>query len=183
MKAKYIVIGLVVVLVLGGAAFVAARLLQKPAQSRSGIESVVSASGDSVFTNVEMEMESAPELPDTPSEASGILTRVEDNSLFITLFEGNTLTAVSSSDSDEIIIPTPEGGGVEVEIVVTKDTQIYRDVTEFPSFSSGEKTPGVLQQKVEPITPNDIGKQGGVVVWGQRRGDRIIADVVVYHGF
>lgn len=182
MKAKYIIIGLVAVLVLGGAAFMAGKLLQKPAQTRDGIQSVVSASGNSVFTNVELEMESAPELPDTPSEANGMLTRVEDNSIFITLFEGGAVTAVGS-DSGEIIIPTPEGGGVEVEIVVTKDTQIYRDVTEFPALSSGGEMPEVVQQKVEPITMNDIGKQGGIVVWGQRRGDRIIADVVLYHGF
>lgn len=182
MKAKYIVIGLVVVLVLGGAAFMAARLLQKPAQARNGVERVVSASGDSVVTRVEFEMDYAPELPATPSEAGGRLTRVEDNSLFITQYN-NVGTVMGYNEGDEIIIPTPEGGGTEIEVMVTKDTQIYRDVTQLPSLREGEEMPEVIQQKVEPITLNDIGDQGSLVVWGQKRGDRIVADVVVYYGF
>ncbi len=183
MKAKYLVVGLVMVLVLGGAAFVAARLLQKPAQARNGVERVISASGDSVFTSVEMEMEPAPELPTITSDASGMIKRIEDNSIFITPHNPGEMVMAVSGEDGEIIIPTPEGGSTEIEVVVTQDTQVYRDVTQFPSLEEGAEMPEVMQQKVEPITLNDIGDQGSLVVWGQKRGDRIVADVMVYHGF
>jgi len=183
MKAKYIVVSLVVVLVLGGAAFTAGKLLQKPAQARNGVERVISASGDSVFTSVEMEMAPAPELPTVSSDAAGMIKRIEDNSIFITQHNPGEMVMAVSSEDGEITVPTPEGGGTEIEVVVTQDTQIYRDVTQFPSLEEGEEMPEVMQQKIEPITLNDIGDQGGVVVWGQKRGDRIVADVVVYHGF
>ncbi len=182
MKAKYIVIGLVVVLVLGSAAFVAARLLQNPAQVGNGIKRGISASGDSVVSGVEFELDYAPELPATPSEAGGMLARVEGNSLFITQYN-NVGAVMGYNKGSEIIIPTPEGGGTEIEVVVTKDTQIYHDITQLPSLREGEELPDVIQQKVEPITLNDIGDQGSLVVWGQRRGDRIVADAVVYYGY
>ncbi len=203
MKTKYIVIGVVVILLLGGAAFVAGRLLQKSAQAEEGPQGMIGPNGEVIGPgisssvsdgsgarvssgSVSVEMEPAPELPEREPEAMGQLKSVEDNSLFVKDIGGGGMIVAASGEDGEITIDSPgsEGAGTEVEIVVTQDTQIYREVTEMPGPEAmSADTPATIQQKVELITLNDIGDNGLVTAWGQKRGDRLVAEVILYMGF
>jgi hypothetical protein len=70
--------------------------------------------------------------------------------------------------------------GPVVEVVVTTETVIYKDVTE-QQFNdkppvSGQK----IQEVLEPGALADIGQSSSITVWGKKTGDRYIADVLVY---
>jgi hypothetical protein len=67
-------------------------------------------------------------------------------------------------------------------VVVSRDTLIYRDTTEIevePSArQSGETT---VQQTVEPVDSlAEIGENMEIQAWGDQRGDRLVAEVLVY---
>lgn len=70
--------------------------------------------------------------------------------------------------------------GPQVEVVVTHDTLIYKDVTDMPAPKSGSDVQ-VLAQVVEPGSLDDLNENSIVTMWGQKQGDRTIADVIVYH--
>ena len=76
-----------------------------------------------------------------------------------------------------------EHSGPEVEVVVSRDTILYQDVTRYvpddpAARKSSERT---VQQVVKPIDSlEEIGQNAEMEVWGERRGDRIVAEVVVY---
>jgi hypothetical protein len=74
--------------------------------------------------------------------------------------------------------PVDEDGGIQVEIVVTSATQIYKDVTQIPPPVNGEIHN--LQQAAEEGTLDDLNSQTFLTVWGRRSGDRIVADVIFY---
>jgi hypothetical protein len=73
--------------------------------------------------------------------------------------------------------------GPEIEVVVSRDTIVYRDETEMPTanpetMKSGEQT---IQQVIRPVDSLDeIGQNAELQVWGTKRGDRVVAEVVVY---
>jgi hypothetical protein len=71
-----------------------------------------------------------------------------------------------------------EGSGQTTEIVVTKDTQVYRDVTA-PNPSEPTQD-GAIQQKVEPGSLDEIGENSTVMAWGERRGERLVARALMY---
>ena len=71
-----------------------------------------------------------------------------------------------------------ENNGIKVEIVVTGETKIYKDVTEFPAPVNGEVHN--VQQAAEEGTLDELNTQCFLSVWGRRSGDRIIADVLFY---
>ncbi len=73
--------------------------------------------------------------------------------------------------------------GPIVEVVVTRDTLIYRDETETPDPSSadiesGEHTVQQIVRLVESL--DELGSNTEVQVWGERRGDRVVAAVLAY---
>jgi hypothetical protein len=63
-----------------------------------------------------------------------------------------------------------------VEVVVTKETRLYRDATEFDP----ENPSAALQQKVEEGNLDDFNSMSMITVWGKKTGDRIVADVIFY---
>jgi hypothetical protein len=65
-----------------------------------------------------------------------------------------------------------------VEIVVTGETMIYKDVTQFPAPVKGEIHN--VQQAAAEGTLDDLNADTFVSVWGRRSGDRISADVLFY---
>ena len=71
---------------------------------------------------------------------------------------------------------------VRVEVVVTPDTIIYRDETEIPVGEPGEQSgERTIQQVVKLIhSLEEVGKNFELQVWGERRGDRVVAEVLVY---
>ena len=66
--------------------------------------------------------------------------------------------------------------GDKVEVVISNDTTIYRDVTPMGPENANK----AVQQIVELSTIDDISPQSSITVWGRKVGDRIIADIIVF---
>jgi hypothetical protein len=181
------------VVLLAAAAFVGARLLAQSAQA--GAEGPTAAGGPVLAGGsggpamMSVEVEPAKELPQSPPDVMGGLSRREGNSLFIN--SGPTgVMVISSGDSggaESSVQVGPEGAagqdqsGTEVEVVVTHETLVYRDETAM-NFDTSMANGGTYtqQQLVAPGSVDEIRDDGFVTVWGERRGDRVIASVVLY---
>jgi hypothetical protein len=163
------ILGLVLVLFVGAAAFLGGRYLQNGSLSTAGGNGgMFSSSGEpggSVrrqFSN--HELIPAPELPKKAPDENGIFVRRQNNSLFV----GTGQLLSGSYD------------GPVVEVVVTNSTKLYRDDTQLDSSplpSNGTK----FQQKVVPGNLDEIGEDSLINAWGRKTGNRLIADVLVYN--
>lgn len=175
--------GILLVLVLAGAAFMAARLLNPPEGviAGGGAEMVMVQDGGSGPVRIGLNIEPAPELPQSPPEVAGLFVRREDNSLFVGT--GNIEIGVDIDETGQRSTSTDFSGPI-LEVVVTRDTTIYRDKTEFPSPSEAKSGEVTIQQIVEAVDSlNDLGENNPnteVQVWGTRSGDRVVAQVLVY---
>lgn len=172
----------VLVLLLAGAAFVTGRLLSSQEQSPGPqvaeesnpggeLEVAEVQGGESAVAEVQGGDRPA-ELPDEPAEVAGVFVRREDNSIFIGT--GNLTFGMAVGPDGN----TPNTGydGPVVEVVTTRDTVFYRETT----FDEGLPEGDSIQQTVEPGSLDEIGEQSGVTVWGERRGDRVVARVLLY---
>lgn len=126
----------------------------------------------------------APELPDAPSDVHGVFVSREDNSITV---------GTGAIELNLDIRQTPGGAiepnvsltadGPEIEVVVTHDTVIYREETEEPGGSGGDVKGGeyAVQQVVRQVDSlEELGKNTEVIAWGEQRGDRVVADILVY---
>jgi hypothetical protein len=112
-----------------------------------------------------IELNPAEVLPDSPSNLFGIVDHCQDNSIFVTQLPS----------LDQIIATGTAEKGPILEIVVLNDTLIYKDVT------SGEVKNGAVQEKVALGSMDEIGVGNLISVWGEQRGDRLVADIVKYN--
>jgi hypothetical protein len=112
-----------------------------------------------------IELNPAEVLPDSPSTLFGIVDHCQDNSIFV----------IQLPPLDQIITTGTAEKGSIVEILVLNDTLIYKDVT------SGEVENGAVQEKVALGSVDEIGEGNLISVWGEQRGDRIVADVIKYN--
>ena len=153
--------GLLLLVLLVGAAFVGGRLLAR--QPQEGV--AFSSSGENVhhFGPVER----PEELPDEEPDVCGVVTRRDGNSLF--LGTGSYSVGVGEDGVTEM-----DYDGPEVEVVVTHDTEIYEETIEM-DFEAD-----TMQRTLEPATLDDIVQATSVQVWGEKRGDRVTARVLVY---
>lgn len=184
MKAVGLAIGtLLIVLLLGAAAVVAGRLLEPPAEAAvpgAGQRQMVLSHDDgSGPVQVRITTQPAPELPDRPSDAGGVFVRREDDAIVVGTGAIEVDVNITGDAEPQL---TVRSDGPEVEVLVTRDTQVYEDVTDLDAVlseaSGGDKT---VQQVVRPVeSAEGIGKNTEVQVWGQQRGDRIVADVIVF---
>lgn len=149
------------------AAFTAGRLLGEDPQLGDTQESefTVSQEGDQA-TGMGIRLERDERLPDEQPAAQGQFHHRQDNSLFISQFP-MTGGVVYLDSKDEWPV---------VEVLVTKDTLIYKDVTDF----SGSPGGGSLQQQVAPGSIEEIGQGNSLFVWGEMRGERLVAEVLQY---
>lgn len=135
-----------------GAAFVGGRLFgtKQPIHARRPI----------------MVTERPKELPDRPPTTIGIITHIEGK--IITIEKPNP-------GSGEAIAPLIRGreGNETEEIVVTQETAIYRDKPIKPE--PGEKLP---PGEVEKIELADLRVDEVIFVWGEKHGDRVVAEVI-----
>ena len=156
------------VALLAGAVFMAVRLLNTIAASNGpGIPLAGQASpgkGDTVFM---LKITPAPELPVTHADLLGEVTNIQNNSIFVTERPNTGAPA-----------------GPVTEVVVSQKTNIYRDITldTVPTPQSGTTTNMGAQQVLEPADVASISTTSFVEVWGQKRGDRLIADFIVVQG-
>ena len=133
----------------------------------------------------------APELPTTQPDAIGAFVSMQDNTIILQLGGGMVSLGGGGSvsmDTGQVVVSggsDATGGGVpgdidavKIEVVITSETKIYRDATEFPDESPSENA--VFEQKVEEGDLDELSSQTMVMVWGRKSGDRIIADVISY---
>jgi hypothetical protein len=167
-KRLYIILGLTVLLV-GAAAFLAGRMFSRGIGPAS--ESGALGNGQ-VFVSMN-DITPAPELPTTPLEITGIFIERKDNTVIIQTvsFDAGVGGIAENARSDA-------NNGPRVEVIVTGETTIYRETTEFSQPVADEDF--VIQQTVEEDALDYLDPQSMVTVWGRKNGDRVIADVFLY---
>jgi hypothetical protein len=174
MKKHFLTIGGIIVLIvlLAGAAFVGGRLLngQRLVSRSSSNDSGPSVSGPN--GPISFDYQPAEELPQTPADVNGLFNHRQDNSIFV-----GTGMAVVGVDANGKV--DSNSNGPTIEVVVTSQTIIYKDVT--AREYSGEPQAGQkIQQVLEEGSLDDIGQASLITVWGKKTGDRFIADILVY---
>ncbi|MCB8976021.1 MAG: hypothetical protein H6657_01160 [Ardenticatenaceae bacterium] len=188
---------LIVLGLLGGGAYTAVQLLTP--QIENGGEEVAAADeapsgGGRVMQSVssfnggppvavQTTILPAPELPNEPSAAFGILASREDNTLLVGTgnIDLEVDIEVDPETGQETTNLIPSTDGPQLEVVITPDTIIYRDVTDLtipPDQESGERE--IVQQVRQVESSDDVNGNLELEVWGERRGDRIVATVLVY---
>jgi hypothetical protein len=188
MKRSMLITGgiLVLVLLLTSATFVGARMLRDSDKEESedgggGKVMELTTNDGSGPTSLRLKIEPSPELPDEPAEVNGVLVRRQDNSVFVGTGEIRLGITMDEAGQQSVSL---DHSGPEVEVVINHDTLIYRDETDMSiigpgSDKSGEQT---IQQVVKAVDSLDeVGDNAEVEVWGERRGDRVVAEVLVYH--
>lgn len=173
-KRGFIVIGVGAVIVLLGAAFVAGQLLNR-SNMPAGSDNVV-LKGPGGEQTVSLQIEPADELPDRAADVVGLYARRDDQSLFVTGANLDRMKVIV--DKDGKMTTSSEGSGQTIEIVMTKDTQVYRDATALNPEQPTQSGP--IQQKVEPGSLDEVGENSIVMAWGERRGERLVASVMMY---
>ncbi|MEW5720801.1 MAG: hypothetical protein AB1817_19405 [Chloroflexota bacterium] len=183
MKKKILDIGGVILLValLGGAAFVGGRLLnnapaQKPAQGAGGL-TLKSGGPSGPQSNVKLQTIPAKELPQVDAAVKGIFVSRKDSSVLVGTGQ---VRMMAQQKADGTVSMSTNHDGPTVEVVLTHDTQIWRDVTlkQFEGQQpSGETT---VQQVIEPGNIDEIAENCNLTVWGERRGDRVTATILMY---
>lgn len=196
MSKRMILMGGLVLLVLGllgGGVYTAVQLLAPQAEAASGeaeargsggrvMQSVMSQNGGPPVA-VQTTILPAPELPDEPSAAFGVLVSREDNTLLVGTgnIDLEVDIEVNPETGQESTSLIPRTDGPQLEVVITPDTLIYRDVTDLsipPDQESGERE---IVQQVRPVdSADDVTGNLELEIWGERRGDRIVATVLVY---
>ena len=184
MKRRTWIIGAVaLVVLLVAAAFVGGQLLNtevagaSPLQMVTGLAGIESgANAPGMQSTFEMAMEQAKEIPQTEPDVAGLLARRGDKSIFITT---GTVVMTVGANPDGTLSVNGTADGPEVEVVIPHTAQVYVDTT--GSTRAGASQAGeTIRQTVEPGTVDEIGKNSMVSVWGERRGDRVIAHTVLY---
>ena len=177
-KRKGLIIGGVIVLVilLAGAAFVGGQLLNQQQTNGSNGVTVSNGPGGQQTVRAIMQLEPAKELPATAPDVRGLFASHKDNSIFVTQGD-HFMTTVNKDGSVSI---QTDGNSQQIEIVVTTDTTIYKDVTQPPDVKTASSSNGKMQQQVTPGSLDEIGTNSFLSAWGDRRGDRLIAKVLVY---
>ena len=172
-----LIVGVVALIVLlAGAAFVGGRLLNQATPQAGGPGGMMISGGPGGGSQrVSVELVPAKELPEAEPAATGLFAERKDNSIFVTL--GNKFM-VQVEKSGAVNTQT-DGNGQQLEIVVTGDTILYKDVTQMGDVQT-QPVDGKLQQQVAPGSLDEIGANSMVTAWGERRGDRVIANVLFY---
>jgi hypothetical protein len=174
-----IIAGILLVLLLAGAAFVGARLLNGqglPLISK-GSESGPSLSlGGPGGKMVKLNIEPSKELPQTAADVSGLFDHRQDNSIFVGT---GRVTLAFKKDPSGKVETSSSHDGPTVELVVTSQTKIYKDVT-MRQFDGPPPEGQKIQQVLEAGSLDDVGQSSMITAWGKKTGDRFITDVLVY---
>ena len=175
-KRMILVMG-VLVLVVGAAAFVGGRMLN----SNVSPLGLFGLGGKGEMMSVMVNVVPAEELPKTPPEVTGPFVERKDNTIVVQSIslKGGASGVVVEKGGGEVVSGSGDANrGPKVEVVVSNETIIYRETTEFKEPSPGETQ--TIQQTVEESTLDDLNSQSMITVWGRKNGDRIIAEVLFY---
>lgn len=190
---RWIILGIGLVLLLAGGAYFGAQALASQGtgeetavsfpNTNDGLSGLVMDQGEGQSPEegtsgqmMEIAVENAAELPDRDPDASGIVLQREDDTFLIGTGEPKISVAMNDDGTPNISIDGTEGPAVEV--VITRDTQLFEDATDVTALFSGESD--TFQQEVEQIDSlDDVAENATMLVWGPKRGERIVADVVL----
>jgi hypothetical protein len=176
----WVILVIVLVLVMGAAAFLGGRFLQNGPNAIGG-GMFLSSNGpgghavQQIFSK--NDIIPAPELPQTAADATGVFLRRQNDSFFIGT--GNVTIHVGGSGSNGASQVGSSYDGPVVEVVVTNNTKVYRDDTFLnePDLPSGSK----IQQKVVPGNLDEINQTSMIDAWGKKTGDRLVANLLLYN--
>jgi hypothetical protein len=179
MKRTVLIVSGIAVLVamLGGAAYVAGRMWGTDAPADdvlAGASRVASSGGADRSATMLAEIERAGELPQRSPDTKGVFIRREDNRIFVSCGSQGIMYTLDGE-------VTSTGETTEVEVVATGETAVYKDVTQ-ERLGAGPPSGGTIEQKLDPGQVEEIGKNSVVMAWGEKRGDRLVAEVLVYTG-
>lgn len=154
-KKLYISLG-IAILVVGVAAFIAGRMINQGV-GPIGFLGVPSERGQ-VSISLD-DINPAPELPITTPEITGLFVERKDNTVIVQTVSFDASVGGILEDS-----PSDANSGPEVEVVITGETTVYRETTEFSRPVAGENFS--IQQTVEESTLDDLNSQTMITVWG-----------------
>lgn len=191
-RTTWIIGAAALVVLLIAAAFVGGQLLNteaaagaSPLQSVAGASPLQAVAGQSggesgsaaqgAQTVFDMDIEAAEEIPQTEPDVAGLLARRGDKSIVLTT--GNVTMAIGINPDGTYSVKG-SADGPEVEVVIPHTAKIYVDTTALTSLDSPQPD-GSRKQTVEPGSVDEINENGIISVWGERRGDRIVAHTVL----
>lgn len=189
MKRSILIVGgtVVLTLLLVSAAFLGARMLRSPGRTSADVGGgggrvmEIAVDDGSGPVSLRIRIEPASELPDRPAEAAGIFVRRQDNSVFVGTGAIELDVEVNGNTGERTV--SLSHSGPEIEVVVTQDTIIYRDETEVSPGAPGSRKSGemTIQQVIKLADSlEEVNENSELQVWGERRGDRVVAEVLVY---
>ena len=168
----------ILVLVVGAAAFIGGRMLNNNVSPLG----LFGLSRGGRMMSIMINVVPAEELPKTQAEITGPFVERKDNTIVVASLpmKAGGGGAVVAKGGGQVIAGSPAdlGDAPKVEVVITNETIIYRETTEFGKPEPGETQ--AVQQTVEESTLDELTTQSMVTVWGRKSGDRIIADVLFY---
>jgi hypothetical protein len=157
----------VLVAILVAAAFVGGRVI-----NGQGVAPTIVGKGPVAYS---------AEMPAGQPDLYGVFLR-RDNSTIIICLPANAGPTIDLTISADGTVSEGTNGcsGPEVQVVVAGSTKVYHDITA-QQYATHPMVPGeTIQQKVEPGSLDDTSSATRLLVWGERRGDRLVADVLVY---
>jgi hypothetical protein len=177
-----IVVLFVLASVMAAAAFAAVRQITSQAQNGKGGASMLplplieegDAGGGVAEARLKVSFDMAPELPSRPPDVIGGFLRQEDNRFFV----GSGFVDIRGDGNGGY---TTDHDGPVVEVLVGRDTLFYSDVTNTQADGQAGAVELYLQQEVQRVDRlEQMPYPAFVSVWGERRGDRVTADVILY---
>jgi hypothetical protein len=174
MKRSLLIAGsiLALVLLLAAGAFVAGRLLSAGSKMDDGQSTLKISTGSGQV--VAAQWVPAAECPASEPDVAGAFAHRHDNSLFVDETKDGFVIAKNDDGSFSVTNTT----GQTHEVVVTGETAVYVDVTQENIDEAASD--GKLNQKLKAGSIEEIGDLSYIQAWGERRGDRLIASVLVY---
>ena len=181
MKRLTLIVGLVVlVIIMAAGAFAAVRQITAQTQKDSVGAAVLPLveEGDAneglAEARLEVSFDPAPELPSRPPDVVGGFLRQEDNRFIV----GSGFVDIRGDGNGGY---TTEHDGPVVEVIAGRDTLFYSDVTDTQADAQASAAELHLQQEVRQVErPEQMPFPAFVSIWGQRRGDRVTAGVILY---
>ena len=153
LKTSIIVVGGVILL--AAAAYVGLSLINPKLASRTNLP----ADGSGKKTGVTFDVIPATEIPATNPDLVGQLQTRQDNSL--------------------MVLPDTKGAPAPVvEVVVTTQTRLYRNATG-DQLHGAPPSGTTIQMVILPYALEQVAAGNRIIAWGERRGDRIVADVIL----
>lgn len=188
-KTTLLIAGVIVLIgVLAAGAYTAVQLLAQPepetaVQSSGRVMETVNIVNGGEPIAVRTTLLPAEELPAEESSAFGVVARLEDDNLIVGTgnIDLEVDVDVDGETGQQTTSLVPSTDGPEVEVVITNATIIYKDVTDLKTDTpteSGERT--IVQQVRQVDSAEEIEVNSEIEVWGEKRGDRIVATVLVF---